>query len=61
MRCKADGEAKYRSNLMVVRILARRPTKQIASPCAFYLRIAAIPGSSLPSRYSSIAPPPVDT
>ena len=26
-----------------------------------YLRIAAIPGSSLPSRYSSIAPPPVDT
>ena len=26
-----------------------------------YLRIAAIPGSSFPSRYSSIAPPPVDT
>ena len=25
------------------------------------LRIAAIPGSSSPSRYSSIAPPPVDT
>ena len=26
-----------------------------------YARIAAIPGSSFPSRYSSIAPPPVDT
>ena len=26
-----------------------------------YLRTAAIPGSSLPSRYSSIAPPPVET
>ena len=30
MRCKADGEVKYRSNLMVVRILTRHPTKQIA-------------------------------
>ena len=27
----------------------------------FYLRTAAIPGSSIPSRYSSIAPPPVET
>ena len=27
----------------------------------FYLRIAAIPGSSIPSKYSSIAPPPVET
>ena len=26
-----------------------------------YSRMAAMPGSSLPSRYSSIAPPPVDT
>ena len=26
MGCKADGEAKYRSNLTVVRILARHPT-----------------------------------
>ena len=30
MRCKADGEVKYRSNLMVVRILTRRPTQQTA-------------------------------
>ena len=30
MKCKADGEAKYRSNLMVVRILANYPTKQFA-------------------------------
>ena len=30
MGCKADGEVKYRSNLMVVRILTRRPTKQTA-------------------------------
>ena len=30
MECKAHGEAKYRSNLMVVRILARRATKQSA-------------------------------
>ena len=30
MGCKADGEAKYRSNLTVVRILARHPTKQTA-------------------------------
>ena len=30
MGCKADGEAKYRSNLSVVRILARHPTKQTA-------------------------------
>ena len=26
-----------------------------------YSLIAAIPGSSMPSRYSSIAPPPVET
>lgn len=26
-----------------------------------YSRMAAIPGSSMPSRYSSIAPPPVET
>lgn len=26
-----------------------------------YLRIAATPGSSVPSMYSSSAPPPVDT
>lgn len=30
MGCKADGEAKYRSNLLVVRILARHPTQQTA-------------------------------
>ena len=30
MGCKAGGEAKYRSNLSVVRILANRPTKQAA-------------------------------
>ena len=30
MGCKADGEVKYRSNLLVVRILTRRPTKQTA-------------------------------
>ncbi len=30
MGCKALGEAKYRSNLMVVRILARRVTRQTA-------------------------------
>ena len=30
MGCKADDEAKYRSNLSVVRILARHPTKQTA-------------------------------
>ena len=33
MGCKAHGEAKYRSNLMVVRILANRATQQTA----FYL------------------------
>ena len=27
----------------------------------YYLRIAATPGNSLPSIYSSSAPPPVDT
>lgn len=27
----------------------------------FYSRIAAMPGRSMPSRYSSIAPPPVET
>ena len=27
----------------------------------FYSLIALIPGSSIPSRYSSIAPPPVET
>ena len=26
----------------------------------FYSRIAAMPGRSLPSRYSNIAPPPVE-
>ena len=31
MGCKADGEARHRSNLMVVRIRASRPTKQTAS------------------------------
>ena len=30
MGCKALIEAKYRSNLMVVRILTKHPTKQIA-------------------------------
>lgn len=30
MECKAPAEAKYRSNLTVVRILARRATKQSA-------------------------------
>ena len=30
MRCKAEGEAKYRSNLMVVGILANPTTKQVA-------------------------------
>ena len=30
MGCKAHGEVKYRSNLMVVRILTRRATKQPA-------------------------------
>ncbi len=30
MGCKADGEVKYRSNLMVVRILTSHPTKQAA-------------------------------
>ena len=30
MRCEACGEAQYRSNLSVVRIWARRVTKQIA-------------------------------
>ena len=30
MGCKADDEVKYRSNLMVVRILTRHPTKQTA-------------------------------
>ena len=34
MRCKAEGEAKYRSNLSVVRILANPTTKQLASFCA---------------------------
>ena len=28
MGCKADGEDEYRSNLMVVRISSRHPTKQ---------------------------------
>ena len=38
MGCKADGEVKYRSNLMVVRILTRRPTKQTAfySPFPYF-------------------------
>ena len=30
MECKAPGEVKYRSNLMVVRILTRRVTQQSA-------------------------------
>ena len=30
MGCKADGEDEYRSNLTVVRISSRRPTKQTA-------------------------------
>ena len=30
MECKAPGEVKYRSNLMVVRILTRRGTQQSA-------------------------------
>ena len=30
MGCKADGEDEYRSNLMVVRISSRQPTKQTA-------------------------------
>ncbi len=30
MKCKADGEDEYRSNLMVVRISSRRPTQQFA-------------------------------
>ena len=30
MRCKADVEDEYRSNLMVVRISSKHPTKQIA-------------------------------
>ncbi len=42
---------------------ARNDVKEFAYiPLLFnYLRTAAIPGSSLPSRYSSIAPPPVET
>ncbi len=27
----------------------------------YYSRIALIPGSSMPSKYSNIAPPPVET
>ncbi len=30
MGCKADDEVKYRSNLMVVRILTKCPTPQTA-------------------------------
>ena len=30
MGCKANDEVKYRSNLMVVRILTRRSTQQTA-------------------------------
>ena len=46
MGCKADGEVKYRSNLMVVRILTRHPTQQTA----FYSpRIQNIFGSDSPS------------
>ena len=30
MGCKADGEDEYRSNLMVVRISSKHPTKQTA-------------------------------
>ena len=30
MGCKADGKDEYRSNLMVVRISSRHPTKQTA-------------------------------
>jgi hypothetical protein len=32
-----------------------------AAPLFYSPRIAVIPGSFLPSMYSSIAPPPVDT
>ncbi len=48
MGCKADGEVKYRSNLMVVRILTRRPTKQTA----FY---SPFPYSPFPARCFSQA------
>ena len=39
MECKAHGEAKYRSNLRVVRILARRVTQQSAHLFNFYFLV----------------------
>ena len=39
MGCKAPGEAKYRSNLMVVRILANRATQPDRFLFAFSLKL----------------------
>ena len=47
MGCKADGEVKYRSNLMVVRILTRRPTKQTAFYSPFPARCFSQAGKSI--------------
>ena len=45
MECKAPGEVKYRSNLMVVRILTNRSTKQTAFP-VFRTKIQRSPKST---------------
>ena len=56
-----------KTEISLLRCIKRRPPDVNREAAIFivcksdYARIAAIPGSSLPSRYSSMAPPPVDT
>ena len=50
MGCKADGEAKYRSNLLVVRILARHPTQSDRLFCAPPYRYFSYSGMASPDN-----------
>ena len=56
MECKALGEVKYRSNLMVVRILTRRVTKQSAfsSPRQNDIRSPRLSRAMEPNRFIDV-------
>jgi hypothetical protein len=48
-------------NLTVFNAAGGKKALKKACLCRDYAVMAAMPGSTLPSKYSSIAPPPVDT
>ena len=59
MRLVAEGESG--AYLNVCEHFALKPDAKRAKLDTFYFLIAATPGNTLPSIYSSKAPPPVET